>query len=295
MIPPQVIAAGGQVVGGILGGNKRRGEARVARRAVDAKMEEAIRYVRRQNKKSGQTGAYDFQRLRDDAIKAGFNPLTVLQATGGAGYDVGTLSSPFGNVGDMMVRRAELVGQMSGAVIDNAGYFGDAIASGTKAYVDQLNVNKANQLDADRTAAISAIKGGSSGAYVTAGPFAPSAQVTDERTDYRGGNPFSLKGVWERFFGQDVEYASPKVTPGYEVVTFPGDFQYVVPSSSVFDEGAPSAVRNMAFWKYQWDSLWYGNAAEKRAAEAAADAAWAKPIINAFEKGSTVDNSVPRW
>lgn len=170
MVAPAVVAGVAQGIGSFLSGRSRAGEARVARRAVDSKMEEAIRYAKRMNKKQGgQATGLDLQKLRDEAISAGFNPLTVLAATGGGGYQ--RVLSPFGDVASMMVRRAELVGQMSGSVIETAGYLGEAISSGVGSYFGQRNIDSANALDAARTAAIAGV--GSQGTASTAGRYQP--------------------------------------------------------------------------------------------------------------------------
>lgn len=66
----------GAIIGGaasLIGGALDNRRAKKNRQAEEARLRAA-------------TG-YDFVKLRDQATAAGFNPLTVLQATGGAGYD----------------------------------------------------------------------------------------------------------------------------------------------------------------------------------------------------------------
>lgn len=187
MLPPAVVAGVAQGVGSFLSGKKSAGEARVARRAVDARMQEAIRFMKKAAKSGGLTG-FDFKKLRDDAIAAGFNPLTALSATGGQGYD---LASPFAATADLMVRRAELLGSMSGAVIDNAGYFGRALGDGFGAFFAQRESERNFSLDSQRLALEAQYNlggaarsgggfGGSSGfggMPVANGPFAPAPGI----------------------------------------------------------------------------------------------------------------------
>lgn len=73
----------GGAVAGAIGGAIDNRNAKKNRAADEARLQAA-------------TG-YDFVKLRDQAEAAGFNPLTILQATGGAGYDGrgAVLATPF--------------------------------------------------------------------------------------------------------------------------------------------------------------------------------------------------------
>lgn len=94
----------------------------------------------RSDKKAAQAalaagpGGIDFKKLRDDASAAGFNPLTALQATGAAGYDRPSMSSPFGG------------GTIASAM---ASPVGSALSAFSGAYFDQLNERNRLKLSRD--------------------------------------------------------------------------------------------------------------------------------------------------
>lgn len=244
------IAAVAQGIGTLVGGNKRAGEARVARRAVDAKMAEAIAYAKRKNRKVAEGGSpvYDLKRLRDDALAAGFNPLTVLQMTGGQGYDAQSLASPFGDVASMMVRRAELVGQMSGAVIEHAGYFGDALSAGAGAYVNQRNLEIANVLDAARTKAIASVGKGSTsfgGAGGVASPFSPAPKVETTAPGKLWSGVVDFFGGMPDYFGRGTTVEDVSDKPATGVLTTPRGTQIPVLNNDFFEEGPVAWVNGM--------------------------------------------------
>lgn len=101
-------------------------EAAALARADEARMAEAHR--------AGI--GYDLARLRSEASAAGFNPLTVLQATGAANYavtPVPTLTTPF--VSRPFTSRVDAVKEAQLAKISSAGYMGDAVSRMGSSYI----------------------------------------------------------------------------------------------------------------------------------------------------------------
>lgn len=94
--------------------------------ALDNKRSEKNRKAEEQRLRDA-TG-YDFVKLRDQAVAAGFNPLTVLQNTGGAGYDG------------------------RGAVVSRpySPFIGDALASGVTTFFDVRESERRFDLDRKR-------------------------------------------------------------------------------------------------------------------------------------------------
>jgi len=150
-----LIGAGISALGGIFGGRSRKKAAKKAaaqaqqmQNQVNAAADAAVAQtsadqfaaleLRAQDEArlKAATG-YDMIKLRDDATAAGFNPLTVLQATGGAGYDGrgAVMVSPFIGRSDSMMAKASLMSagmgvqaQAQGGVVQASGYFGDALS-----------------------------------------------------------------------------------------------------------------------------------------------------------------------
>lgn len=132
--------AAAQLAGGIFGGRRRDKRAmrqlgeiqRAADDVVQAAREDQWRAEQMraadEARLKGATG-YDLAKLRADAIAGGFNPLTLLQATGGMGYDGrgAILSTPFVGMQDAMRGRVDARLGALGTVTQTAGYFGDAL------------------------------------------------------------------------------------------------------------------------------------------------------------------------
>lgn len=136
-------------IGKLLGGGQKQKYAKRYRAEAQAVADEAVHAIEREKQEvkdlraadearlKAATG-YDLKKLRDDAVKAGFNPLTILQATGGAGYDGrgAVLSTPFVSSEGAYARRLDASMGTGQAVIDGAGYVGDAIAGLGQSIVD---------------------------------------------------------------------------------------------------------------------------------------------------------------
>lgn len=103
---------------------------------------------------------YDLGHLRDQALAAGFNPLTVLQMTGGAGYDGrgAVLQTPFESRVSAFESalpayqtRAELVSGAAGGVASTAGFVGDAISAASSAFLQDQQHQQDLAADVYRT------------------------------------------------------------------------------------------------------------------------------------------------
>lgn len=117
--------------GSLLGGRARKRAAynadrrmgRIARKD-QARAKALAREDEARLQKAHKEGiGYDLEKLRDEAVEAGFNPLSVLQTTGAANYattPVPVLTTPFVPMGDY--RQATTQGR-----VETAGYVGDAI------------------------------------------------------------------------------------------------------------------------------------------------------------------------
>lgn len=155
MVAPALIGAGIQAIGGIFGGRARKKAAKreAARlealqrevsstadagiRTLDQDQARAISYRADDEQRLREATGFDFVKLVGDAEKAGFNPLTVLNATGGAGYDGrgAVMTTPFIGKADGFFQKAGLlsggmgaIGNAGQAVVQSSGYFGDAIS-----------------------------------------------------------------------------------------------------------------------------------------------------------------------
>lgn len=166
MVAPALIGAGISAIGGIFGGKKRDKAASAMIREQDDLQNEvrvnadagmvaltqdqarALRYRAEDEARLKAATGFDLVKLVADADKAGFNPLTVLNATGGAGYDGrgAVLTSPFIGRAQGFFDKAAMIGSMSGsaaqagqAKVETAGYFGDALAGLGNAFMDISN------------------------------------------------------------------------------------------------------------------------------------------------------------
>lgn len=185
MVAPALIAGGLQAAGSLLGGRQRRKDAKRQLALVQRLSDEAVQAAQREQvqllglrdqdqaemerltaydeSKLRAASGYDLIKLRDQAKAAGFNPLTVLQATGGAGYDgrAGVLTTPFISrvsafdpTSDDYWQRAANSAGSGQAVVQSAGYVGDAISAGGSAYFAQRNQDAQVQLERERIAAL---------------------------------------------------------------------------------------------------------------------------------------------
>ncbi|QXP08685.1 MAG: hypothetical protein [Arizlama microvirus] len=137
----QALGLAASFAGGLFGGKKRKKSADkmyhetakysdqgIAELANDQARALALREGDEARLRAG-TGI-DLAKLKSDARASGFNPLTVLAATGGVGYEGrgAVLTSPFIGRADGYFQKASLMSGAGQAVVDNAGYFGDALA-----------------------------------------------------------------------------------------------------------------------------------------------------------------------
>lgn len=198
-----LIAGAIQGLGGLLGGRSRNKAARQMRRdaitAADdqvaaaradqirvaqlraSEQARAIEYRNADEARLREATGLDLEALRNDAVAAGFNPLTVLNATGGMGYDGrgAVLTTPFVStefIGeqDAFANRAGIFAGSGQAVVETSGYFGDALSQGASAFFDQLNAQTAFNLERARNAIYE--RDTINSAAGSAGPF--GAQVT---------------------------------------------------------------------------------------------------------------------
>ncbi|QXP08672.1 MAG: hypothetical protein [Arizlama microvirus] len=165
---PALVAGGMQLLGGLLGGGARKKAAKKAAADLSRWANEAVQAAGRDMTRvveyrkddearlaANQRSGVDLAKLRDEAQAAGFNPLTVLN-TVGAGYvreDVPTLTTPFIAEADAYWNKANLRAGGQAAVIDAAGYVGDAVGAAGAAYFGQANemarqINDRAMLDA---------------------------------------------------------------------------------------------------------------------------------------------------
>lgn len=238
---PMLVGMAVDAVGKLVGGGQKQKYAKRYRAEAQAAADEAVRAVQLEKQEvkdlraedearlKAATG-YDLVKLRQDAIKAGFNPLTVLSATGGAGYDGrgAVLTTPFVSSEGAYARRLEANMGTGQAVIDGAGYVGDAIAGLGQSLVDYGSLrmqqrHEAAMLEASlrgNTSAPGAVRGtrinsGRAGsvpplvgaARVTASPIGVTPQVNPAEVRYPDRpvsvNPKDDVPMWITARGQD--------------------------------------------------------------------------------------------
>lgn len=234
-----------QAVGKLVGGGRQQKYAKRYRAEAQAAAEEAIRAVQREKQEvkdiraedearlKAATG-YDLVKLREDAIKAGFNPLTVLGATGGAGYDGrgAVLTTPFVSSEGAYARGLDVNMNTAQAVIGGAGYVGDAIAGigdGLVSYGEQqqqmrhealmLEASLRGNTSSPGAVAGSRVAGGMKGRtapMVGAAAIAPGANAAGPPFQKKEwvfdpqGNPFQMDATWMRRNGfEPGDYLQP--------------------------------------------------------------------------------------
>lgn len=201
-----------QALGGLFGGMSRNNAARkltnrvvgeatqriqlasqdhdINAAAAAADQARAIDYRASDEARMKAATGYDFQKLRADAEAAGFNPLTVLQATGGMGYDGrgAILTTPFIATPQRRLadydNTAELLAGVGQTQVQTAGYFGDALA-GVGAGITGLSEAQAQrdhemrmlQLQMDGVSNARRLGGG----YTTGGGYGGSPMVTSNK------------------------------------------------------------------------------------------------------------------
>lgn len=228
-----LLAAGLQAAGSLIGGFSRNKAAKKLKKSLDTTMLRARREVEQDQARALEYRAldqseaaalaradegrlrdatgFDFAKLRDDAMSAGFNPLTVLAATGGSGYDgrgavltTPFVSRPFLEYNDVTQEHARVVAGIGSTLVDTAGYFGDAIADGSSAYFNQKNTEQGFALEQRRLEGMEmetllryspmmrsgGISGGSSSPF-GAGPVT----ALDARPDFRLPGGLTFNGV----------------------------------------------------------------------------------------------------
>ncbi|AXH76271.1 MAG: hypothetical protein [Microviridae sp.] len=177
-------------------------------RAAKRDQERALKMQREdQARIDAQEHGVDFSKLRDDALKAGFNPVTALGATGGQGYGLErpVLTSPF-------VPYAEA-----------AGYFGDAIGAFGDSYMNQMNNDREFQLrlsDAEHSWAAQANYAAGAGAggpfgYVGGGGGGSAPQTPSGSTGFSDWFAGLLAA------GREVLVSPLQDTPGFFYVSNP--------------------------------------------------------------------------
>lgn len=215
---PALIAGGIQAIGGILGGASRNKAAKKQTQRVERYSDDAIQAARddegrarmyaiqdqermgqftasEQARRNGALG-FDLQKLRDESVAAGFNPLTVMANGGLSGYDKGSafvpgqfISTPFISTADQYAAKADRIAGVGQSQVETAGYFGDALASGASAYFMQMNEQTKNAIDMARTAAMEPLVRNNG---TVASPFGASVAREDLRpTRVAAGTPFS--------------------------------------------------------------------------------------------------------
>lgn len=274
MIPMAAAGIGAQFLGGIFGGRSRNKMAKkvwnkmneLGQRAEDTATEgvyanradqaRAIEYMRGDEARLRDATGYDLKKLRSDAFAAGFNPLTVLEATGGAGYDGrgAVLTTPFIGEADALFRKADIIlgampsiGSAGQSRIETAGYFGDALSGlgdsliglGRDQVQRQHEINMQQLAQVGRTTQ----RGGSS-------PFgAPARRVTASPTVFGPPNPFEEMPVY--FPNGNVTGVSKTAAelrgwkPGHWMT--PGDME------DIFGEAGQAAALDQAlpwYWRY---------------------------------------------
>lgn len=184
------LAAGGQLLGGALemrAQNKERAYA-IANRGID------------------------FVKLRDDAIKAGFNPLTALNATGGQGYD-------------------RVAGLPS---LGSAAFMGDAVSSFGKALFD-LRLQESDQL------ARSQLAYGLQGQRVSVDHGAATGVQPASLGSY--ANPIP-QYVWikDDVTGQVFKYLNPDLTDtsAVEIISSASSLATAQAAGALYDMGTPA-------------------------------------------------------
>lgn len=202
---PALIAGGLQLAGGLFGGSSRKKAAEEVFDAVKQKLKDstasadfAISQISADRAAAAEYDAahsgYDLAKLRDEAQAAGFNPLTVLAATGGQGYSRGLISSPFISMSDAMFRKADLEashanslqGGAGQATVDTAGYLGDAIAAAGNAYFGQANEMARDLTERQKIAAMASPVG-----FGTTAFGSPVRGITASPSKVTVGTPFT--------------------------------------------------------------------------------------------------------
>ncbi len=274
MAIPIAAAAGiAQGIGSFLSGKSKAKAAKELKKSVDnlsnRAVEEAhqdqfraIEYRAGDETRLREATGYDLVKLRDDATKAGFNPLTVLNATGGAGYDGrgAVLTTPFvARAGDYWNKVNSRLGA-GAAVVETAGYLGDAISAGSSSYFSQLNMDAANMLDRERTAALSGQSTGGGGGKVVSTPFAPTTRKVDARPASGSGTPFtSRSGVTVNGAGRSPFWVKDRPTvmtdiedlPLLKTVTLPSGSKITTVSTDVLESEVGETL-NDAVVLLQW-------------------------------------------
>lgn len=161
------LTAGANLIGGILGGKARKKAAlqqneyayqvfqndfnrnEVARAAdmAEAQALTASDEARMREAWAEATG-YDLEALRDEALRSGFNPLTILQATGAANYartPAPVLTTPF--VPRSIPLEGDYVLQASQGVAQTAGYVGDAISGAAQTFLSGYQAAESLKLE----------------------------------------------------------------------------------------------------------------------------------------------------
>lgn len=228
-------------IGSLVGGRAKKRAAKKLAADIDAAAsdviqqtkndaQQALALARDDERRLKEATGYDLGKLRDDAIKAGFNPLTVLQATGAAGYDGrgAVVTSPF--VAEAPAWEARMNAKLSagGAVVDTSGYVGQAISAAGSGYFDQRNADAQLETEKLRTQLMQAefqnIAGGSAGSGYT--PFgAPVRGVTASPVTAFGGSGVTSDGLPAGEPPMQVQPASSEFMwkkvrtgiPGYDV------------------------------------------------------------------------------
>lgn len=237
--------------------NADQSEYQRLRRLDQADLE---RLTREYNAKQGASGV-DLVKLRDEAVKAGFNPLTVLNATGGAGYGrgEGIISSPFsGRTSNFFSRqdafqsttddawqRVATVQGSGQALIDTAGYVGRAISAGGSAFVSAAFNEQ--QLANDRMIAQAAVNNSGSQIRAQAGQQGgqfPQQGATVSTSPQSGASWLEkLTGSAEKFLDRAIDRNPVQDEPAFSRVDDGRGNWVWTPSAAVYDDGPMAWIR----------------------------------------------------
>lgn len=240
MDPLSLIAGGSQLLGGLLSAGSQKKAAKKAlneaRRQqqylIAAAREDAYTAQVKRDADMAQLAkmrGVDLVKLREDAVAAGFNPLTVLQATGAAQYDRadGFISSPFMPVSDAYRTGADYVMQARGLGVQTAGGVGAAIANAGSAFVNtKMSVAEMRMQQQMLKAMLS--DGGTKGNAAV--PNAPPVKGEWQAPAVVDKGPSPETGRTGPF--GDIPATEPKIAPNgnYAIQLPAGGWMYVTPA-----------------------------------------------------------------
>lgn len=192
------------LVGSVISGKAKRKAAKNQQAAAVAGVDQDREYAKAlalyDSERLKAASGFNLGKLRDDAIKAGFNPLTLLQATGGAGYDGrgAVVLTPFGG------SRSDAIVNTSADVVGSAGYIGDAISGAGAAFSEQRYRQQVLDLDRRRYELEARL----------AGAYSPKAAVSPFSSGSYRREDASWRGSGRDTVGPFVVPATRRSAPG---------------------------------------------------------------------------------